>query len=98
MFARPCTCTHVHTYTHILIQVVYNDTLITWLTYNTAGCHAHSLYCISIYSLGGGLAILYIGAVMFSSPQLASIRMFKTVFSIILSTRLLNSGRLWGMK
>ena len=39
--------TRVHTYTHVLIQVVYNDTLITWLTYNTAGCHTHTLYCIS---------------------------------------------------
>ena len=33
---------------------------------------------------------------MFSSPELASMRMFKTVFSIMPSMRLLNSGSLWG--
>ena len=33
---------------------------------------------------------------MFSSPELASMRMFKTVFSIMPSIRLLNSGSLWG--
>ena len=61
-------------------------------TYSTVGYYTAS---VSSRALCGGLAILYIGAVMFSSPQLASIRMFKTVFSTMFSTRLLNSGRLW---
>ena len=60
-------------------------------TFSTVGYYTASVS----RALGGGLAILYIGAVMFSSPQLASTRMFKTVFSIMFSTRLLNSGRLW---
>ena len=54
-------------------------------TYSTAGYYTVSR------ALGGGLAILYIGAVMFSLPQLASIRMFKTVFLIMFSTRLLKA-------
>ena len=38
--------------------------------------------------------MVYMGAVMLNSLQLASLRMFKIVFSAMPSTRLPNSGKL----
>ena len=38
--------------------------------------------------------MVYMGAVMLNSSQLASLRMFKIVFSAMPSTRLPNSGKL----
>ena len=95
--AHLCLHVHAHVYTRthtFLFKLCIMIHLLHGLHTTLQGV-IHTLYTASVpRALGGGLAILYIGAVMFSSPQLASIRMFKTVFSIILSTRLLNSGRL----